>query len=163
MFRKYEDSMAEDPDAHVMTGQSAIIRHYAGPSAHRPITRSSLKPRLLFSNHTEHVDAEEDEEAPTDIEDHTGHLDEQHESRSDEEERVSRAINASHPDNHEYDTPSIPAPAAPRKAKKVSPFDSWIRQKPGAAKEAPRSTKRGVPDEAEEAVGKRTRSSTHIA
>jgi hypothetical protein len=68
IFRKFDDAAAaanSDDD----NLSDLDIRHKAGGAAHRPFTRSSIKPRLLFQKEERREAAEEaDEEALTDIE-----------------------------------------------------------------------------------------------
>lgn len=72
IFRKFHDvppSNGSEEDPH---SSGDDLRHQAGPVAHRPLTRSAIKPRLLFqeeiqARQREH-DHEDDEEAVTDIE-----------------------------------------------------------------------------------------------
>jgi len=78
VFRKFDDvdklaepTIAEtDPE---MAAYEKQLRHQAGPAAHRPLTRSTVKPRLLFEaeiKERRRLNGEEsdDEEADTEIE-----------------------------------------------------------------------------------------------
>lgn len=63
-----EDTPSRDGDA-----DQRRLRHQAGPAAQRPLTRSTIKPRLLFPNAEQRAERERgpddvDEEAVTDIE-----------------------------------------------------------------------------------------------
>lgn len=72
IFRKFNDgppSISSD-DAHLSEQET---RRRAGADVHRPFTRSSIRPRLLFPNEDQHREREfaadeADEEALTDIE-----------------------------------------------------------------------------------------------
>jgi hypothetical protein len=68
IFRKFDDTpaSANSDDDNL---SDLDIRRKAGTAAHRPFTRSSIKPRLLFQKEERREAAEEaDEEAVTDIE-----------------------------------------------------------------------------------------------
>lgn len=169
IFRRFADSVAEGngQEMHSMSDQSARIRHMAGSAAHRPITRSSLKPRLLFASPQGGQIADEvDEEADTDIEDEANHRgalsatgDEMFAPLEPESAPGSQAV-ADIADH----SPTVPkASAAHQKAKKSSPFDSWPRQKPGAAKNTSQGTKRSAGEPVQPVSGKRTRSGAHTA
>ncbi|EMC93077.1 hypothetical protein BAUCODRAFT_151442 [Baudoinia panamericana UAMH 10762] len=78
VFRRFSDPEAEHPtsvdnsEAEVAPGQRTLKRQ-AGASAQRPLTRSAIKPRLLFPSDDQLREREEgaddaDEEATTDIE-----------------------------------------------------------------------------------------------
>ena len=133
----------------------------------RPLTRSAIKPRLLFpSKKSDEVEIlHDDEEAPTDIEDHViAKLqdDEEQEIPETPAEMTSlpdtpkapRFAPASPPSTKrttrhgaKVATESIPMKAA--KAKKTSPFNQWARTKSHGSKRpaesqspAPESAKR---------------------
>ena len=119
-------------------------------SSIRPLTRSSIKPRLLFPTkqqvHERTVSTVDDEEAPTDIEDR-----QDHEMTDPEDEKqvitpvkasvflpttppttghatraaTKKATLDSPPDPHE----PVEAIRYGRHGKKVSPFDGWARTK----------------------------------
>ncbi|CAK3822744.1 Hypothetical predicted protein [Lecanosticta acicola] len=73
VFRKFasevdasSDSDARDPSA---SHRQRALRRSAGPTAERTITRSSMRPRLLFPRHDQPLQSSDvDEEAETDIE-----------------------------------------------------------------------------------------------
>lgn len=118
----------------------------------RPLTRSSIKPRLLFPTkqqiHERTVSTIDDEEAPTDIEDP-----QDHELTDPEDEKpittpikasvfspatppttghATRAVTKKAALDSPPDRPE-PVQAVPyeRRGKKVSPFDGWARTKAG--------------------------------
>lgn len=78
IFRKFEN----EDEAHEAsavnsdlgsTAEQQRLKHYAGAAAQRPLTRSAIKPRLLFPSEEERLERERlaqeaDEEAVTDIE-----------------------------------------------------------------------------------------------
>ncbi|MCJ1391325.1 hypothetical protein MMC18_004188 [Xylographa bjoerkii] len=155
IYRKFE----VDPDDHesddmaVPTGQ--------GSTGHRPLTRSSIKPRLLFPTKlqpdTEHLDISiTDEEAVTDIEDPHAHDSDMTELAPEVEEEAlvtpikpsftptsppstARATRASTKKAALDSSPTGPEPvdAKPRFVVKhgrtASPFDNWRRTKASAA------------------------------
>jgi hypothetical protein len=71
IYRKFHDGPShgseEEPEH-----SSDELRHNAGPAARRPLTRSAIKPRLLFQEEIQQRNHEmgitDDEEAVTDIE-----------------------------------------------------------------------------------------------
>ncbi|KAI4720182.1 hypothetical protein E4T48_03595 [Aureobasidium sp. EXF-10727] len=65
VFRRFEKSADEPADSDASTGSNNSLKRQAGASASRPLTRSSLKPRLLWPSANSDGDA--DEEALTDI------------------------------------------------------------------------------------------------
>lgn len=70
VFRKFQDRPGHEP-AGAPTSSDEDVRRQAGSVAHRPVTRSSLKPRLLFQEEIKQRELarqQEDEEAMTDIE-----------------------------------------------------------------------------------------------
>ena len=120
------------------------------PSTIRPLTRSSIKPRLLFPTkqqiHERTACAVDDEEAPTDIEDP-----QDYEMTEPEDEKLITTpvkvptVSPPTPPTSGHatraavkkvalDSPSYPpeqAEAVPydRRGKKISPFDGWARTK----------------------------------
>ena len=168
MYRKFpqdsdsecEDEPAEDPET----------------SNLRPLTRSSIKPRLLFPTAKQQAERSAAtiaaEEAPTDIEDHamthpegivtpvkksfapatpptTGHA-----TRSSTKKARDATLS---PLDMESDGVAMPT----EKKKKVSPFDSWARTKAGASGTGKGRKREGEAMERNEgAGGKRVRSFT---
>jgi hypothetical protein len=73
ILRKFQDDTlsnpAEEPEA---SGEDLQLRRQVGYEAHRPLTRSSIKPRLLFKEEIQRRKVEkgetDEEEAVTDIE-----------------------------------------------------------------------------------------------
>ncbi|KAF2153229.1 hypothetical protein K461DRAFT_267838 [Myriangium duriaei CBS 260.36] len=169
-FRRFTDGTSaevevEDADLHNMAGQTARIRHMAGPSAHRPITRSTLKPRLLFPS-AEHRGAtqEADEEALTDIEDEVAHRSARSSAKIVSFESVEPDSPVASRDEPQMTLDETPASttASKGKAKKPSPFDSWPRQKAGASRSTS-GTKRSPTEPAQATSSKRTRSTANTA
>jgi hypothetical protein len=75
MFRKFHDDPLTDAsdDDRDLPIDEKLLRRQAGPAARRPLTRSSVKPRLLFQAEIEQRNREngideDDEEAETEIE-----------------------------------------------------------------------------------------------
>ncbi|KAI1814276.1 hypothetical protein GGS20DRAFT_420815 [Poronia punctata] len=148
IFRKFSEINDTDFDGEA-DGEDGIGAENGGQTRRqRPMTRSSIKPRLLFPRETKgkqvaSITAElEDEEAPTDIEDHvTGGTDEQ----------VLEPETPAYAAEDEAKTPAAPrfAPASPpstaratrsmdklrdaetpmKQPKVRSPFDGWRRSK----------------------------------
>lgn len=176
MFRPYEtdttDQRETSPGADL--GQR-YLRRQAGESAQRPLTRSTMKPRLLWPSEPQAQDDEVDEEAVTDIEMPTpakskskhatpskpaaakfSHLATPPSTKRTQRthDRVSQALDAV------VEEPEMPASPVERKAPKPknrSPFDDWPRAKAGSSAS---SRKREAPanEEAAMVASKRTRS-----
>ena len=146
MFRPYADTITSTEATTSTTSQTSRIRRMAGIAAQRPITRSKLQPRLLFTD----ADADqqspvhEDEEADTDIEDATPVGSQQ-------------SATGSCPPETESGPSTTPRPA---KRARASPFDAWPRQKAGRA--ASHGTKRGGEAQSN-SPAKRSRSSVATA
>lgn len=129
----------------------------------RPLTRSSIKPRLLFPTKQQiqerTVSSTDDEEAPTDIEDSKDH----EMTNPVDETQITTPVKASifsptTPPTTGHATraatkkaalespsnPPEPVEAAPyeRRGKKVSPFDGWARTKVGTSGVRGREKKR---------------------
>ena len=132
-------------------------------SSTRPLTRSSIRPRLLFPTKQQirerTVSTLDDEEAPTDIEDHGDHK----MTGTEDEKQVTTPVKAS-----TFSAPSPPTtvpitggamkkaaldsppdPPEPveavlyhRHVKKVGPFDGWARKKAGLSGVVSRGKKR---------------------
>lgn len=74
IFRRFEDPRSDDASAAGTeisgTPEQRRLKHQAGPAAQRPLTRSAIKPRLLFPSQDQDQQEEDeivDEEAVTDI------------------------------------------------------------------------------------------------
>ncbi|KAI9653296.1 MAG: hypothetical protein M1831_006131 [Alyxoria varia] len=182
VYRKFSDSQYPGSlrKSNELAEEQALLRHQAGPEARRPLTRSAIKPRKLFSQQTpqndEDIDVDKDTTA-LEREDTGGG---QQEPLGDEQEfaeakarpatEMITAQNdrAANPKTlHEEDqadsslpesAPSVSDPLKRAKRRpKSSPFDSWPRTKPGVRGT---STKRhGEPiEQMDGAAGKRSRS-----
>ncbi|OCK78427.1 hypothetical protein K432DRAFT_332086 [Lepidopterella palustris CBS 459.81] len=73
IFRKFDDGPSSATSSDGLHLSEDEVRRKAGAEVHRPFTRSTIKPRLLFPNEEEHRQRElaadeADEEAVTDIE-----------------------------------------------------------------------------------------------
>ncbi|KAG8626223.1 hypothetical protein KVT40_005168 [Elsinoe batatas] len=168
IFRAYSedhDNSEDDSEpSHIYSSQSARVAAAAGPSAERPLTRSHLKPRLLFTS-DDHAQSGSftDEEALTDIEekDDAGGLSEP-QGVDEPIDEIAQSHAVALPlvatSTIAQDTPSLAPPQNSFKGKKPSPFDSWPRQKAGSAASMSSGTKRPAPSPEEQSVGKRTRS-----
>ena len=156
MFRPYEadndnhnDQRETSPAAEL--GQRYLKRQ-AGESAQRPLTRSTMKPRLLWPSEPQAQDDEVDEEAVTDIEMPTpakhrskhatpskptpakfSHL-----ATPPSTKRTKRTLDRPAPSlDAVVEEPELPASPVERKAPKPknrSPFDDWPRSKAGSRK-----------------------------
>lgn len=101
VFRRFEDVAVDSPHISKSFGQRAL-RHAAGDVAERPMTRSSIQPRLLFP-----VSAEE---AETDIDD------DNIEDETDVEVHVNEDVEMSDAPPSEEE-PAFAVPATPAKGK----------------------------------------------
>ena len=148
IYRKFPNDGSEHNDTNNIEDSE---RQY---STIRPLTRSSIKPRLLFPSKQQIRErtesAIEDEEAPTDIEDP-----QDSEMTNPEEEKEATTPNKASifspttPPTTGHATraatkkaaldspsePPEPVEAVPfeRRGKKVSPFDGWARTKAGTS------------------------------
>ncbi|PNS15731.1 hypothetical protein CAC42_4183 [Sphaceloma murrayae] len=165
ILRLYQDGPSSDDEegpGHRYHDQSSRIRAAAGITAHRPLTRSYLAPRILFADEDHHVEDQiADEEALTDIEEYglaqlQPEVDQNAEESTPSLAQQERIEPATTPTSD--DAASLVPSQTSSKGKKPSPFDSWPRQKPGSASRSVSGTKRPLPGNAEESVGKRTRS-----
>lgn len=120
----------------------------------RPLTRSSIKPCLLFPTkqqiHERTASTVDDEEAPTDIEDSQDH----EMTDPEDEKQVTTPVKASifspttppttgHATRAATKKAALDSPSAPpepieavpydRRGKKISPFDGWARTKAGTS------------------------------
>lgn len=174
MFRKFSDEVDfdeedDDDDLGLLASRPDLLDSAILENSRQPLSRSSIKPRVLFpiARDTEAQENDDvDEEAATDIEDHV--LDDA--GAAEDQERVD--INAEErpvtpPPNAETETPQSPGasirslrprakrelevgqtPTGPQAKKKISPFDGWLRKKPTPAVAASKAKKRDA-----EAVG----------
>ncbi|KAI0187535.1 hypothetical protein EV127DRAFT_144654 [Xylaria flabelliformis] len=149
IFRKFSDVIDADSSSQAENDETADLDlDSQAPSGHRPMTRSSIKPRLLFPPKPKGKQpatiTAEDEEAVTDIEDNVF----DHNTQEDETEIPATPIQFT---KSKVETPEAPrfAPASPpstgratrsadklrvsdtpvRRAKIPSPFDGWRRSK----------------------------------
>ncbi|KZM27019.1 uncharacterized protein EKO05_0004983 [Ascochyta rabiei] len=125
VFRKFHDGPPSDAPTEEdvqASGDDLQLLRQAGHEARRPLTRSSIKPKLLFQEEIkqkklengEVSDEEEDEEAPTDIEAHIA-------TPSRKKGKTVMHIAASLQE-------ATPPPTV-RKPKREISFDSWMRVK----------------------------------
>ncbi|KAJ8105171.1 hypothetical protein ONZ43_g7531 [Nemania bipapillata] len=147
IFRKFSDSNDADSSSQAENDEATEL-DVDTETHHRPMTRSSIKPRLLFppkpkGKQVATTTTLEDEEAVTDIEDNVLHG-----AEEDEIETPQTPIQVA---KGKVETPSAPrfGPASPPstgrttrstdklrggdKAKVPSPFDGWRRSKSRAA------------------------------
>ena len=183
IYRKFE----ADPDNH--ESDDMAVTTAQGSTGHRPLTRSSIKPRLLFPI-TPKPEMEQpetgitDEEAVTDIEDPHAHDSDMTELAPETEEEAlvtpvkpsftptsppstSRATRASTKKAALDSSPMGPEPAEakPRFVVKhgrtASPFDSWRRTKASAASGGKGKKREGESLEMEAGESKRAKSNGH--
>lgn len=179
MFRRFQSPTAqsdEELDIDETSHSQAHLRHQAGAVAQRPLTRSSLRPRVLFPSeeHQPAIDEEDEEEAQTDIE--SEHVVESeakatskaHTTTPARHVRIAegqvtppttrKSTRFTHLSSPEEEQSSFSSETTPKpKGKKRSPFDSWQRTKPGMSG----GRKRAASPEREVNAGKRTRSGAH--
>ncbi|KAF9889115.1 hypothetical protein FE257_007604 [Aspergillus nanangensis] len=183
MFRKFTssgESDGEDDDDLGLLAARPDLMDSSVATASRPLTRSSIKPRVLFPINDPTTDTlgDVDEEAATDIEDHD------HSSPAEAEEidpvldieKPQRPVTPPH--NTAVETPESPRSLRPRtkrdgessltptvstKKKRISPFAGWLRKKTPAATAAAAAAVTGSKRDAEGSPGgpatKRTRGS----
>ncbi|KAH7400623.1 hypothetical protein DE146DRAFT_653517 [Phaeosphaeria sp. MPI-PUGE-AT-0046c] len=156
MFRKYQDAATSD-DSHASEGdedqplEDRMLRRQVGPEARRPLTRSTVKPRLLFKEEIKERNRlngveEDDEEAETEIE-------------APPQTPSRRKGKATAPIS--LPTLEVTPPPTVRKPKREISFDSWSRVKSAhsSAGSARGFKKRsGEPLEREPEADKRARS-----
>ncbi|MCJ1385540.1 hypothetical protein MMC17_008663 [Xylographa soralifera] len=183
IYRKFE----VDPDDH--ESDDMAVPAAQGSTGHRPLTRSSIKPRLLFPNTSQpvmdHPDISiTDEEAITDIEDPHAHDSDMTELAPETEEEAlitpvkpsftptsppssGRATRASTKKAALDSSPMglEPAEAKPRFVVKhsrvASPFDNWRRTKASAAGGSKGKKREGESLEKEADESKRAKSNGH--
>lgn len=175
MLRRYSDNEElghSSPDSAM--GQRSL-RRQAGDSASRPLTRSSIKPRLLFPSEEQLRERElaaaglneVDEEAETDIEvpmpnkrkTAASYLATPPSSKRTKRtvDRTAAASRLEIVTEEDESTPASPIEQRKAKAKPTSPFDDWPRIKGGSSRN---NKKREAPDagDATARASKRTRS-----
>ena len=164
MYRKFP---SEEPEAD--EGQDDVERPTIPSTPHaRSLTRSSIKPRLLFPTTVQKASRSnsdlEDEEAPTDLDDSDA-TETEHEPLPEKRTPVKATFRGGLPPDTPPDTGHATrsatrkaaadrltsSPISPVKldlntslrGHKLSPFDSWARSKP-TGNAAGKGTKRGV-------------------
>ncbi|KAL8327762.1 hypothetical protein RB597_003876 [Gaeumannomyces tritici] len=149
IFRKFVDRDEEDEDLPDDAGEGA-----SGLQGRRNMTRSSIKPKLLFppapkAKRPLDSDVEDEEEADTDIEDHAQSTDLLDEQPITPTENIKDKAPA---------TPSAPRPLPGVRKTRRSPFDSWQRVKSAPDATAPPKSNKRAGDSLPPAVNaKRTR------
>ncbi|KAE8353309.1 hypothetical protein BDV28DRAFT_133364 [Aspergillus coremiiformis] len=176
IFRKFADPVdsdvdEDDDDLGLLAARPDLLDEDITTRV-RPLTRSSIKPRVLFptandrapqSNHVSDVD----EEAATDIEDHALVLDV--EKNADHPVDIEMKQRPVTPPPNAVETPHSPGatirslrprakrddvehgktPTVPEtKKKRVSPFDGWLRKKQTAAPTGSKAKKRDAAETA---------------
>ena len=179
IYRKFE----VDPDDDLATSTPQ------GSSGHRPLTRSSIKPRFLFPTkpqpEAEHPESGvTDEEAITDIEDHQAHDSDMTELAPETEEEAlvtpvkpsftptsppstGRATRASTKKAALDSSPMSPEPTEVKSrfvvkhGRTASPFDNWRRTKAGTVGGSKAKKREGEPLEKDADDSKRVKSNGH--
>ncbi|GIJ87652.1 hypothetical protein Asppvi_006562 [Aspergillus pseudoviridinutans] len=170
MFRKFTEDVESDGEDENDLGLLAARPDLIDSSintAVRPLTRSSIKPRVLFPSanergHSEHHMSDSDEEAATDIDEHVLHKElEDDADQATDVEMPQRPVTP--PLKSAVATPPSPGttmrslrprskregaehtetPNAPEtNTKRVSPFAGWLRKKQTPANAASKAKKR---------------------
>ncbi|PYH90590.1 hypothetical protein BO71DRAFT_72719 [Aspergillus ellipticus CBS 707.79] len=175
MFRKFTDDVAsdneddDDDDLGLLAARPDLIDSSIATRV-RPLTRSSIKPRVLFPSAKDQAPessslSDVDEEAATDIEDHMLHVDtepeaEDHDDPAIDVEMQQRPVTPPPPT---VETPASPGAtirslrsrskpedaehrdtptASEVKKKRISPFDGWLRKKQTPAVTGTKAKKR---------------------
>ncbi|KAL7900201.1 hypothetical protein HDV63DRAFT_370610 [Trichoderma sp. SZMC 28014] len=163
-FRKFSEFDDEVEDEEL---DSDVEAHFS-----KPLTRSSIKPRLLFPTKAPAPKTKqmlEDEEAATDVEDAKDGTEAEEPSAPVETPVKAKEERAQTPEAPKYAPASPPetrrttrstnklaaAPTPAKRAGKKSPFDSWLRTKESANRSG---TKRAAGEPLAAAPAKRTRS-----
>ena len=174
-MRRYSDNEEVEHSSPDSDMRQRSLRHQAGDTASRPLTRSSIKPRLLFPSEEQLRERElaaagfneVDEEAETDIEvpvptkrkAAASYLATPPSSKRTKRtvDRTAAASRLEIVTEEDESTPASPIEQRKAKAKPTSPFDNWPRTKAGPSKN---SRKREAPDAGDATAGatKRTRS-----
>ncbi|KAI3324246.1 hypothetical protein HD806DRAFT_494514 [Xylariaceae sp. AK1471] len=152
IFRKFSESIDADPNSQAEDDEAADLDSTGQTRRSRMMTRSSIKPRLLFQSKTKGKRAtsatatveDVDEEAATDIEDHVLHNAEDAELEIPETPVYVAEDKAKTPDAPRFAPASPPSTARatrsadklrdgdtpmPKLTKVPSPFDGWRRSK----------------------------------
>lgn len=161
MFRKFNpvesDGEDNDGDLGLLAARPDLLE--SSLTDVRPLTRSSIKPRVLFpaarsSSPQQAHPSEVDEEAATDIEDHAKDTDDAAEQAIDPPKSTTAAVSSSpgattsrslrpRPKRDDIDQhETTPAAPAEPKRKRISPFDAWQRKKPTPAASSSKTKKR---------------------
>ncbi|KAL4928408.1 uncharacterized protein BDV17DRAFT_95985 [Aspergillus undulatus] len=177
MFRKFTDDVGSDledndDDLGLLASRPDLLDPTILENSRQPLTRSSIKPRVLFRSARDPVVQENDvadEEAATDIEDHV--LDDADTDATEDQEHAvdiqAEQRPVTPPQNSTAETPASlgasirslrprakreleagQTPTASATKKKISPFDGWLRKKQTPAVAASKAKKRDV-----EAIG----------
>ncbi|KAM0457273.1 hypothetical protein ACHAO4_003070 [Trichoderma viride] len=163
-FRKFSEFDDEVEDEEL---DSDVEAHFS-----KPLTRSSIKPRLLFPTKAPAPKTKqmlEEEEAATDVEDAKDTTEAEEPSAPVETPVKAKEERAQTPEAPKYAPASPPetrrttrstnklaaAPTPAKRAGKKSPFDSWLRTKESASRSG---TKRAAGEPLAAAPAKRTRS-----
>ena len=150
VFRKFDNNSDNEPiqndeDPAGTFSDQDLVRRQAGHESRKRLTRSSVKPRLLFPPKQPEFDeyegsGDDPNEATTDIE-----------TPADTPEEPIEE-----PDTPHEQSFGVSTPPATEETKKRSPFDSWPRTKPGRSG---RSKRPGSPlEKTQGATGKRSKS-----
>ncbi|RAK99778.1 uncharacterized protein BO80DRAFT_115578 [Aspergillus ibericus CBS 121593] len=170
MFRKFTDDLEsdseDDDDLGLLAARPDLIDSSITDNV-RPLTRSSIKPRVLFPTTEEQIPQEThlsdvDEEAATDIEDHLLH-DETEEAEEPAVDMEMQQRLVTPPPHSTIETPASPGATmrslrsrtkregpdhsdtptvSETKKKRVSPFDGWLRKKQTPAVTGTKAKKR---------------------
>ncbi|KAJ6437788.1 base excision DNA repair protein [Purpureocillium lavendulum] len=140
-FRKFAENESADTEEEDATGADVE------PELVRPLTRSSVKPRLLFPS-KKSDENDQDEEAVTDVEEDMFMSDE---AAVPQTPQKSSAVHAKTPEAPKYapvsppdtrrttrSTNKLAAETPMKKSGRKSPFDAWPRTKEGASSSAPK-------------------------
>ncbi|KAJ3560248.1 hypothetical protein NPX13_g9365 [Xylaria arbuscula] len=165
MFRKFAEDIDEDSSSQAEGDEAADSDLNGQTRRNRPMTRSSIKPRLLFppaKGKKATTSTIEDEEAVTDIEDNVFNDSQVAEAETPQTPARVTKGKVETPDAPRFGPASPPSTGratrstdklrggvTPMKAKGPSPFDGWRRSKSRAA---PQGQKRSADDLAEPPV-----------
>jgi hypothetical protein len=169
MFRKFAEDVESDGEDENDLGLLAARPDLIDSSintAVRPLTRSSIKPRVLFPGandhgHSEHHMSDSDEEAATDIDEHVLHKELEDDDAATDVEMPQRPVTP--PPKSAVATPPSPGAtvrslrprgkqegaehtetpnASETNTKRVSPFAGWLRKKQTPANAGSKAKKR---------------------
>ncbi|KAF7115990.1 hypothetical protein CNMCM5793_003823 [Aspergillus hiratsukae] len=169
MFRKFAEDVESDGEDENDLGLLAARPDLIDSSintAIRPLTRSSIKPRVLFPSgndggHSEHHMSDSDEEAATDIDEHVLHKELEDDDAATDVEMPQRPVTP--PPKSAVATPPSPGAtmrslrprgkqegaehtgtpnASETNTKRVSPFAGWLRKKQTPANVGSKAKKR---------------------